>query len=267
MTETAENHFDTTLSAYARWCDPCSGLFSRAALDGAALPARATVLDVCAGMGALAVPAAERGHTVRAIDTSVEMVRCAAERLKPYPKSAAGVMDALDLQYGDNEFDAAFSVLGVVYFGPATVKALSEMVRVVRPGGLVSVMNWADPMGAPFFIPVARAVNRMDDPEVGTFVAPLTEYLERSELEQALSDAGCIDARSERVEVAYSIPTAETFMDELDPVFQVLPQYRAAVSKDRDRFREILFEEVSLIASGELPPALGNIAYAQVPSF
>lgn len=175
-------------------------------------------------------------------------------------------MDALDLHYGDDTFDAAFSVLGVVYFGPGMAKALSEMIRVVRPGGLVSVMNWADPMGAPFFHPVARTINRMDDPEVGTFAAPLTEYLQRPELEQALTDAGCVDARSERVEAAYTIPTAETFMDELDPVFQVLPQYRAAVSKDRDRFREILTEEASLMAAGSLPPALGNIAHARVPS-
>ncbi|MGI5199035.1 methyltransferase domain-containing protein [Streptomyces sp. CA-288835] len=267
MTETTfENHFDTTLPAYERWGQPCSEHFSRAALQGAALPVGAAVLDVCAGMGALAVPAAERGYSVRAIDTSPGMIRRATERLEPYSGWSAEVMDALDLQYGDNEFDAAFSVFGVLFFGPGTAKALTEMVRVVRPGGLVSVVNWATPLGAPFFIPVARAIDRLDDPEVGKFLAPLTEYLERPELESALSDVGCVDVRSESVEGVFAIPNAETFMDELDPIFRVLPQYRAAVAKDGDRFRALLVEEVLRTAAGELPPARGNIVFAQVPS-
>lgn len=266
MTTSAENHFDRTLAAYEQWCDPCSGLFSRAALDGAPLPPRARVLDVCAGMGALAVPAAERGYDVCAIDLSSEMVARATERLRPYPRSSATMMDALHLQYDDDTFDAAFSVLGVVYFGPETATALTEMVRVVRPGGLVSIVNWAHPMGAPFFGPVARAINRMDDPEVGQFVAPLTEYLERSELEQALSDAGCVDPWSQRVEAAYPLPPADTFMAELDPVFQVHPQYRAAATSDRDRLRELLTEEASVMVRGDLPPALANVAYARVPN-
>src|SRR5215208_2857237 len=132
MTEaTVENHFDATLAPYERWGQPCSEHFSRAALQGAALPAGAAVLDVCAGMGALAVPAAERGYSVRAIDTSPGMIRRATERLEPHSGWSAEVMDALDLQYGDNEFDAAFSVFGVVFFGPGMAKALTEMVRVV----------------------------------------------------------------------------------------------------------------------------------------
>ncbi|MEW1722304.1 class I SAM-dependent methyltransferase [Streptomyces sp. NPDC093109] len=157
MTEaTVENHFDATLPAYERWGRPCSELFSWAALDGAALPAGAAVLDVCAGMGALAVPAAERGHTVLAVDTTPAPIGRANERLEPYSHGSAEVMNALDLKYGDNEFDAAFSVFGVVFFGPGIGKVLTEMVRVVRPGGVTSIVNWATPMGALFFLPVAR---------------------------------------------------------------------------------------------------------------
>jgi ubiquinone/menaquinone biosynthesis C-methylase UbiE len=267
MTEAmAEHHFDTTLPAYERWGQPCSETFSRAALDGAALRPGAAILDVCAGMGALAVPAVEQGYSVRAIDIAAGMVRRANERLKPYPAGSAEVMDALNLQYGENEFDAAFSVFGVVYFGSGMAKALTEMARVVRPGGLICLVNWAVPMGAPFFIPLARAIDRMDDPEAGKFVAPLTEYLEGSELERALSDVGCVDTRSEAIDGVFAIPNAETFMDELDSIFQIFPQYRAVVAKDRDRFRKILAEEVLLIAAGPLPPARGNIAYARVPT-
>jgi len=265
MTEAmADHHFDTLLPAYERWGQPCSETFSRAALDGAQLSPGAAVLDVCGGMGALAVPAAERGHRVRAIDVSAGMVRRAGERLEPYPDGSAEVMDALDLRFGDDEFDAAFSVFGVVYFGPATARALAEMVRVVRPGGLISIVNWAVPTGAPFFLPVGRAIDRMNDPEVGRFVPPLTEYLERAELERALSEAGCVDPRSETVEGVFALPNAETFLDELDAIFQVLPQYRAVVT--RDRFRDLVAKEVRRVESGPLPPAQANVAYARVPS-
>ena len=60
------------------------------------------------------------------------MVRRLTERLKPYPGCSAEVMDALDLKYADNEFDAAFSLFGVLYFGTDSVKALAEMTRDVE---------------------------------------------------------------------------------------------------------------------------------------
>ncbi len=52
------------------------------------------------------------------------------------------------------------------------------------------MVGWAVAVSAPIFAPVARAVDRMDEPEVGRLVAPLTECPERAEpVERALSDA------------------------------------------------------------------------------
>ncbi|MET7779729.1 class I SAM-dependent methyltransferase [Streptomyces mirabilis] len=231
------------------------GTFRTGGAGRSRLPVGAAVLDVCAGMGALAGPAAECGYDVRAIDICPGTVRRAAQCLEPHPRCSAEVMDALDLRYGDDEFDAAFSVFGVAFFGPATSKVLAEMTRVVRPGGVVTRVSWAVAMGAPFCVPVARGIDRMDDPEAGRFMAPLTEYLERAELERALSDAGWGEVRSESVEVEFAVPGAEILLDELDPVLRILPQYRTAISKDGDRFRELLTEEVRLITETGAPPA------------
>ena len=99
------------------------------------------------------------------------------------------------LDYGDGEFDAAFSMFGVMYFGTETAESLAEMARVVRTAGIVGVVHWAVPEGAPYFTILGRAVNRFDDPEVGQFTVPLSENLKRSELEDALGKAGCVDAR------------------------------------------------------------------------
>lgn len=259
-------HFDAAVHAYERWGQPQTEMFSRTALDNAALPKGAAVLDVCAGMGALAVPAAERGYRGCAIDTSPEMIRRATERLSPYPEWSTELMDALDLQFGANQFDAAFSVCGVVYFGPKTDQALAEMLRVVRPGGLIGVANFADAFGGPFFLPVGRAIDRLDDPQVGRFVPPMTDYLTRPELEQLLADAGCTGVHSEAVEGVFDIPDAESFVAELETIIGILPQYRTAAVKYPDRFRDLLEEEVLSTASKPLPPARGNIVYGQVPT-
>lgn len=193
----AEHPWDAMVISYERWREPTSARFAKVALERAALSAGSAVLDVAAGTGALAVPAAERGHTVHAIDASPGMVRRLTERLKPHPGCSAEVMDGLNLQYGDSEFDAAFSVLGVLYFGPETGKALSEMVRVVRPGGVVSVAHWARPVGGgPMFVPLSRALARLKDTEVGELPIPVvSDYLERSEIEHVLAETGCVDGQ------------------------------------------------------------------------
>jgi len=84
------------------------------------------------------------------------------------------------------------------------------------------MVGWAVAVGAPFFAPVARAIDRMDEPGGGRLVAPLTEYLERAELvERALSDAGRVEVRSESVEVEFAVAGAEIFLDEFDPVLRI----------------------------------------------
>jgi ubiquinone/menaquinone biosynthesis C-methylase UbiE len=45
------------------------------------------------------------------------------------------------LPFSDNRFDAAVMAL-VIFYAPDPVRAVSEMVRVVRPGGTVSTYIW-----------------------------------------------------------------------------------------------------------------------------
>jgi ubiquinone/menaquinone biosynthesis C-methylase UbiE len=269
MTEqTIEHSWDDLVATYERWAEPTSARLARLALDRAA-GVGSRVLDVAAGTGALALAAAERGSHVLAIDSSPGMVNRLTERLGSYPGCSAEVMDATKLPRKRGEFDAAFSVLGVTYFGPATVTALSEMVRVVRPDGVVGIVHWARPLGAgPIFLPIARALERLADPEVGALEIPLTTaYLERVELEDALSQAGCVDVRSEALDVDSPSPTPETFLTELDLFFRMFPQYRAAMDRHADRFRALVADEASLMdvgANGD-PIAHANVAFGRTP--
>ena len=100
------------------------------------------VLDVAAGTGTSALPAARRGAHVTATDLTAELLAvgqadAAAEGLDITWQTA----DAEALPYRDSEFDVVLSAIGVM-FAPHHQQAADELVRVCRPGGTVAVLNW-----------------------------------------------------------------------------------------------------------------------------
>ena len=108
-------------------------------------------LDVAAGSGALAIPAARRGAEVLAVDIAPSMVerlraRVAADGLT---NAEALVMDGRRLDLPDGGFDTVASLNGVSLF-PDLDGGLSEMVRVTRPGGRVMVAAFGPPQRAEF---------------------------------------------------------------------------------------------------------------------
>ena len=100
------------------------------------------VLDVAAGTGNVAIPAAQTGASVVASDLTPELLdrgqAIAAElgvTLEWRPANAE------ELPFADNEFDAVLSSLGVM-FAPHHQAAADELVRVCKPGGRIGVISW-----------------------------------------------------------------------------------------------------------------------------
>jgi SAM-dependent methyltransferase len=100
------------------------------------------VLDVAAGSGNVAIPAAATGAHVVASDLTPELLdrgRADAE--------AAGVSlewqvaDAEHLPFEDDTFDAVTSCVGVM-FAPHHQAAADELIRVCRPGGRIALITW-----------------------------------------------------------------------------------------------------------------------------
>lgn len=100
------------------------------------------VVDVAAGSGNAAIPAALAGATVVATDLTPEL-------LEAGEAAAAGqgvtikwrVADAEAMPCDDGEHDVAMSCVGVM-FAPHHRAAAGELVRIVRPGGRIGLINW-----------------------------------------------------------------------------------------------------------------------------
>ena len=107
------------------------------------------VLDVAAGTGTSALPAARRGARVTATDLTPELLEvgrtaATAEGLDPSTGSGSiewRTADAEALPYDDAEFDVTISSIGVM-FAPHHQQAADELVRVTRPGGTIGVLSW-----------------------------------------------------------------------------------------------------------------------------
>ncbi|MGH3724805.1 MAG: class I SAM-dependent methyltransferase [Mycobacterium sp.] len=103
---------------------------------------RVRVLDVAAGSGNVAIPAARSGADVVASDLTPELL--AAGRLMA---ARAGVeidwqvADAQALPFDNNDFDVVVSCVGVM-FAPRHQDSADELVRVCRPGGTIGLINW-----------------------------------------------------------------------------------------------------------------------------
>jgi demethylmenaquinone methyltransferase / 2-methoxy-6-polyprenyl-1,4-benzoquinol methylase len=113
------------------------------AVDLAANPRQA--LDVATGTGDLAIALRERGASVVAVDFAEKMLEI-ARRKAPGIDFRTG--NALALDFPDDEFDAATVGFGARNFDDLD-RGLSEMARVVRPGGRVVVLEITNPQRPP----------------------------------------------------------------------------------------------------------------------
>ncbi len=110
------------------------------------LRARANVLDVATGRGAVLFPAAEKigpeGQIV-GIDLAEGMIERTSAEIKSRGVSNARVqlMDAEQLDFPDASFD--FVLAGfALFFLPQVAKAVAEIYRVLKPGGVLAATSW-----------------------------------------------------------------------------------------------------------------------------
>jgi demethylmenaquinone methyltransferase / 2-methoxy-6-polyprenyl-1,4-benzoquinol methylase len=186
-------------------------------------PDASLVLDVATGTAAVAIELARAGpptRTIVGVDQSSEMLAAGRERVQ-----RAGLGDRIELRearaealpFGDAELDALTFTYLLRYVDdvPATLR---ELVRVVRPGGTVAMLEFGLPRGIwrPLWELYARvgltgagAVVSSGWHEVGRFLGPsIRGFWERwpePRLLDAWRDAGIADVSSRRLSLGGGI--------------------------------------------------------------
>lgn len=111
-------------------------------VDAVGIRAGERVLDVAAGAGNVALPAARTGAQVTASDLTPELLAVGQREAE-----AAGLSitwetgDVEALPYADDSFEVTTSCVGVM-FAPRHRQAADELLRVTRPGGRLGLISW-----------------------------------------------------------------------------------------------------------------------------
>lgn len=100
------------------------------------------VLDLACGTGVVAVTAARRGATVTGLDLTPELLDVARDNAQ-----IASVEidwregDVESLPFASDSYDVVVSQFGHM-FAPRPDVAVNEMLRVLRPGGIIAFSTW-----------------------------------------------------------------------------------------------------------------------------
>lgn len=147
----AADYFDHPISSF--W-----SCFGRKTIERLALTEGEWVLDVCAGSGASALPAAASvgpNGKVIAVDLAEQLISLAQAKAKAthLHNIEFRVADMLELGYADGHFDAVVCVFGI-FFVPDMQAALRELWRMVKPGGRMALrpggLSCLSPPARPF---------------------------------------------------------------------------------------------------------------------
>ena len=161
------------------------------------------VLDVACGTGALSRALTRAGATVTGLDLAPPMLAIARE-LSPEIELIEGSADAIP--FSDGEFDAATCQQGLQFF-PNRQLALTQIRRVVKPGGKVVVACWCDPnqggIGA-----IARSLTKHAGEEVGEMMLAPFVINRESDLQGLTEEVGFSDVTVERetIEARFTRP-------------------------------------------------------------
>lgn len=147
----------------------------RALVDAIDLQPGQRVLDVATGTGMVAFALARRGATVVGLDQSEQMLAGARAKVL---RAEPGLADRLTFVRGEAErlpFDnASFDALTFTYllrYVDDCASTLSELARVVRPGGRIAMLEFAVPRTLAARV-LWRGHTRVGLPLIGRLVSP-----------------------------------------------------------------------------------------------
>jgi ubiquinone/menaquinone biosynthesis C-methylase UbiE len=203
----ASEHYDEHIT-------PWTGQFAEEAIRAAELGDDARVLEVAAGGGALTLPLAPLCGELLAVDYSQGMLDRLRSKIEASGHTHVRLqqMDGMALDLEDESFDYAFSQFAVMLFGEPA-RGLSELCRVLVPGGRAVVTAWAGPEHFDTFAIFGEAMRRaLPDHPKPDGPPPIFSLSDVEVFTSMLKDAGFSEARVDHVTRTWSVDSADEFV-------------------------------------------------------
>ena len=170
------------------------------------------VLDVGCGTGVLARAAADRvaaASQVTGLDRNAGML-AVAQRLRPQIDWRQG--DATALPFADESYDVVMSQFALMYF-PDRPAALTEMVRVLRPGGRLAIAVWGSYERATSYVILTEITQRRCGQSAADILTAPFVLADKDTLLGLCKAAGIQDAVIELRGGTMTYPSIEVFVE------------------------------------------------------
>jgi enediyne biosynthesis protein CalE5 len=178
------------------------------------------VLDVATGIGEPAISAAKivgkSGH-VTATDISSEMLAVAEERAR-----STGLHEVIEFKQSDAEsleletkqaFNSIICRWGLMFL-PNLDNALSNMLRLLVPGGKLAAAVWSEPSKVPLIsMPINIARQELQAPILGQGIPGPFSLADIDALRKSLEKAGFAEIKSETINVVFEFNSAEEYTE------------------------------------------------------
>lgn len=262
--EAERERWTASAKMWDRWADPMAEMadkLNQPLLDAAGIVAGGKVLDLASGAGEPALSAARRAGGdgfVIGTDLVPAMLTGAVRRaagVSPHPAFAAADMTALP--FPDAAFDAVICRFGIM-FVPDALGALSEVRRVLKPGGRAAFMVWGARADNALFAVIGAAVEDRLGPDPVHGLGPLFRYAEPDSLARALRQAGFGEATETALVPVRKVPRGQPFWrPTLEMVFG--PRIAGIAPADRAALEADIVRRFDDLAQGDMVPLAAHI--------
>jgi SAM-dependent methyltransferase len=196
------------IDAYVRHFGPITDFVGRKMIEAGIAPGE-KVLDLCCGQGTLTAKLAATGADVTGLDFSPDMLALARE-------AAPGVRimegDATAMPFEDGAFDKVLCNFGMMHIADQP-QALSEIRRVLRPGGSFAMATWAGPPVSPAFAAVFGAMKAHADFSMAPPQPDLFAFADESRARDMLAAARLKQGSHELVEASWKLDAPEDLFE------------------------------------------------------
>ena len=199
--------WETSASAYSQHLGRLTSAAIPRLLDAVDAQTGTRLIDLATGPGYVAAATHQRGCYVVAVDFSENMIALAKSRNDP--RIDFQVADVEKLPQADASFDAALMNFGILHLSQPE-RGLSEIFRLLKPGGKMAFTVWAGPEEAEGLNLVRRAIETFGNPNVSIPDGPsFFAFADSVHTDRVLTDLGFVTIAAQNLSLVWVLDSAQ----------------------------------------------------------